>query len=185
MDGMDFQQRRRGRGTAAGPRRPRPWPDGGALLIAVFVSLAVALAASGCGTEEGSGAAPTPTAAPTAVESPVPVTTSEPTPSPTAESSATADPSDVGPDGTYEDRARYWVEQEEAWREKAVAAVSATDHPGGDIWEAMQEPMVIPEDEMPDDPDAPAWRDLAVLAREYAEWWERVVDDPSLPFSQQ
>jgi len=166
--------------------RRAPWTGrSGGTLVAVLVSAALLFAVAGCGTDDGSGDPGSASGPPTAVESPVPVTTAQPSPSPSPTTDASApDPSGAEPDGSYEERARYWVERQEAWRKKAVAAVAATDHPGGDIWEAMREPMVIPEDEMPDDPDAPAWRDLAALAKEYAAWWERVVGDPTLPFSQ-
>ena len=89
-------------------------------LVAVLVSVALLSAAAGCGTGDGSGSAGSSSGPPAAGESPVPVTTAEPSasPSPTADGSATAVPSDAEPDGSYEERARYWVERQEAWRKK-------------------------------------------------------------------
>ncbi len=121
-------------------------------------ALAICLAIAGCGGTSGDESRPSATA----------------TASPTAPSEA----------GTARQQAEQAIAAEEQARKAAVAAVAKTTHPDDDVWAAMNEPMVVPEEMAALDPNDAAWTDLAAQADETREWWVKVAADPSLPWGQ-
>jgi hypothetical protein len=106
--------------------------------------------------------------------------TSAAQPQPTAIVTATA----ATQTSTPRQRAVQAVAAEEQARKAAVAAVAATHHPDDDVWAAMNDPMVIPDEMATIDPADAAWTDYAAQADAMRAWWRQVGAHPTLPWSQ-